>query len=61
MGRANLDVANTVVVCCRPTAEIRGLVGALVGRGRAALTESDPYLQATQRFVATRLQPPPPL
>jgi hypothetical protein len=56
MARANLDLANAVAVCCRPTAEIQGLVEALVGRGKATLKEYDPYLQHTQRFVKSRLK-----
>ena len=56
MARANLDLANAVAVCCRPTAEIQGLVEALIGRGKATLKDYDPYLQQTQRFVKSRLK-----
>ena len=47
MARANLDLANVLARCCRPTAEIRSLVEAVAGRARDALGAEDAHQRAT--------------
>ena len=56
MARANLDLANVLARCCRPTAEIRSLVEAVAGRARDALGAEDAYQRATEAYARARLR-----
>ena len=56
MARANLDLANVLATCCRPTGEIRSLVEAVAGRAREALGAEDAYQRATEAYARARLR-----